>query len=478
MSRQNKILKAILIIVFILVFCLTGRVCALSILKFVGDENETQKMSNIESVFLESARKSQLEAAISNPSADIRWNVATMLAEIGDSQSLNLLLGQIKRETDWLAKDEQIRAVYAIKFREAVLFGGNPENILLEFFVSEFYPFKEKTTSGESFDSTSYVLSQLAIIESKKVRSHINKILALSKTSDLGLLPETCNKALHILNNYRNPQRYVVALRTGDLGLRYWAIKELAKKSKIEFLTPDKKTVIDLLRSQLFFAENNGYDNYYNYINNILKNTYSEIVDYIKDHDIYENQPPIISNVANKNVYEGERVIIVIRASDPDAALPRVRPFVSVRPMPDGAVMRGDVFRWIPSIGQIGQYRITAFAQDEIGSISTTDFTINVLSASPKSIIKNAGRTDLKGYVLMKVQKWDGQSWQDDMVVVDDEQEKALRTIKPDKTINLKGIWNSQAYTAKEQGKFRIYAAFLDEEGNVSLSDTWEFRVQ
>lgn len=478
MIKENQILKSIVIATIIFMFCLSAGVYARSGLKFIGNEQETEKMSAVENVTPESVRKVKLEVLISDPSVNIRWNVAKMLVEIGDSQSLKLLQTQITRETDRLTKDQQIQAVYAIKFRLAVLSGLNPESELLGFFYSGYYPLRSGTPSGEPYGGTVYVINQLASIGSSSVRSYISQILDLSKTKDLGVLAESCNKALYILNNYRIPQKYVVAVRTGDLGLRYWAAKELAKRSKTEHLTADNKTIVDLLKAQLLFAENNRlevyYDNYYDYIKNILKNTFGENADYIEPFDIYENQPPTITAIADKTIYEKEALTITITADDPDAVLPRVKPFIKVEPLPKGAVLKGNVLTWTPSFGQAGSYRITVYAQDELDSISSIKFTINVLSEPSKSIIKNIGATPITGYLLMKVQKLVGTSWQDYRLVAID---GSLRTIQPGEEIDLKTIWNSQNYIAKETGKFRIYAGLFDEQGNSMIVDNWEFSV-
>ncbi len=474
MMKNNTIFK-LFIIVIISTFFFVNRADALSVLKFIGNETEIEKISVIENISDEFAMKTRIESLINDSSVNIRWNAAKMLSDIGDDQSLKLLQIQITRETDRLAKDQEIQAIYAIKFRLAVLSGGNPENELLEFFSSGYYPLRSGMTSRESYGSAVYAINQLALIGSSTVRSYIGQILDLSNTQDLGLLPETCNRSIYILDNYRIPQKYVVALKTGDLGLKYWAAKELRKRAKTEVLTADNKTVIDLLKAQLFFAQNNGYEDYYNYINDILKNTFRETVSYVEPQSVYENKPPVITQIPDKSIYEGKSLTIKITADDPDGGLPKLVPYITIKPLPEGATLQSNVFHWTPEINQEGSYRTTIFAQDESGSVSSVSFNINVLGLAPESVLKNTGNTALSGYLLMKVQKLiDSNSWQDYRLVAID---GASRTIQPGETVNLKHILNIRNYIAEEAGSFRIYASFLNEQGDVLFSDTDEFEV-
>ncbi len=93
---------------------------------------------------------------------------------------------------------------------------------------------------------------------------------------------------------------------------------------------------------------------------------------------------------------------------------------------------------------------------------------------APLSILKNTGAKPLVGYLLIKVQKLVGVRWSDEQAVI---QDASVRTIQPSEVIDLRNIWNSQNYIAKEEGKFRVYVGFLDQNQKTLASDTYEFAV-
>lgn len=94
---------------------------------------------------------------------------------------------------------------------------------------------------------------------------------------------------------------------------------------------------------------------------------------------------------------------------------------------------------------------------------------------APQSVLRNTGTKTLIGYLVMKVEKLVGEDWLGKRIIV---QDAFIRTIKPGEEVNLRNKWNIHKYQAQEQGKFRVYAAFLDQAKNVIASDTWEFTVQ
>ncbi len=100
----------------------------------------------------------------------------------------------------------------------------------------------------------------------------------------------------------------------------------------------------------------------------------------------------------------------------------------------------------------------------------------------PKSQIKNTGIKDITGYLLMKVQRYASDNWQDVKIVVDEA--TTPRTIPAGQNLALDTIWDaSGAYTTTEVGRFRVYTAFKDASGQVikteigPLENVYEFSV-
>lgn len=78
------------------------------------------------------------------------------------------------------------------------------------------------------------------------------------------------------------------------------------------------------------------------------------------------NRPPVIEDIPDQHVKEGDRLTVNISSSDPDGddiAL-------AVSGLPPGAVFtdNGDgtgTITWIPAFGQAGEYEIEIVADDE-----------------------------------------------------------------------------------------------------------------
>ena len=103
-----------------------------------------------------------------------------------------------------------------------------------------------------------------------------------------------------------------------------------------------------------------------------------------------------------------------------------------------------------------------------------------------RSMIQNTGTVNITGYLLMKIQKLQGEEgsagdWADYRTVIN---ETTARTILRDKHLALDLIWNPYNVKIDESGRYRVYGAFTDENGNViqsygewPLSETYIFRV-
>jgi hypothetical protein len=85
----------------------------------------------------------------------------------------------------------------------------------------------------------------------------------------------------------------------------------------------------------------------------------------------------------------------------------------------------------------------------------------------------------------MKVQKFVNGSWEDKQIVIDDLANETLRMISEGQHLTLDTVWLQEgAYTPTISGSYRVYAALLDEEGNIlqtsenkKLEDYYEFQV-
>ena len=102
----------------------------------------------------------------------------------------------------------------------------------------------------------------------------------------------------------------------------------------------------------------------------------------------------------------------------------------------------------------------------------------------PKSQIVNTGSVNIEGYLQMKVQRWD-RTWSDEDMVVNEFATSTLRTILPGSHLGLDNVWNEHgAYTTTGLGRFRVFAALLDNNGDVivdmndqSIQADYEFIV-
>jgi hypothetical protein len=104
-----------------------------------------------------------------------------------------------------------------------------------------------------------------------------------------------------------------------------------------------------------------------------------------------------------------------------------------------------------------------------------------------QSKIKNTGSTDIKGYLLMQVQYYNGTS--EEWVIADNTvNETNPRTINDGEQLALDNIFNGLVDTSDlsdyGNGTYRVYAAFRDPNGNILIGDdeaemvaTYEFTV-
>jgi hypothetical protein len=122
-------------------------------------------------------------------------------------------------------------------------------------------------------------------------------------------------------------------------------------------------------------------------------------------------------------------------------------------------------------------------------NVSDTTGSYNVSSVYKfytgyQSKIKNTGSTNIKGYLLIQVQYYNGSTW----IVADDTiNETSPRTINTGQQLALDTIFNGLVNTndlTYGNGTYRIYAAFRDPDGNILKCDdetelvaTYEFTV-
>ncbi|RLJ07986.1 MAG: hypothetical protein DRP13_02995, partial [Candidatus Aenigmatarchaeota archaeon] len=91
--------------------------------------------------------------------------------------------------------------------------------------------------------------------------------------------------------------------------------------------------------------------------------------------------------------------------------------------------------------------------------------------------IYNRGSTDMKGYLLMKVQRYQN-GWSDVEVIVNDLGTQTIRETPSSSILNLSAIWDSQGgwnTDRYENGTYRVYAALLNKNGNILWSTDDEY---
>ncbi|HYQ86157.1 MAG TPA: T9SS type A sorting domain-containing protein [Bacteroidota bacterium] len=101
----------------------------------------------------------------------------------------------------------------------------------------------------------------------------------------------------------------------------------------------------------------------------------------------FVNHPPSLAPIGNKSVLAGNQLQFIVSASDPDLTIPSL----SAPGLPGGASFvdslngRG-LFRWTPTMGQIGSYLVTFHASD--GSLSDSQqVMIQVLDPGGSTVI-------------------------------------------------------------------------------------------
>ncbi|MBU0527001.1 right-handed parallel beta-helix repeat-containing protein, partial [Candidatus Micrarchaeota archaeon] len=97
------------------------------------------------------------------------------------------------------------------------------------------------------------------------------------------------------------------------------------------------------------------------------------------------------------------------------------------------------------------------------------DFYKNILTAlENQSRLDNNGTTNASCYLQMETQFWNGSSWIDDDLVVND---SSPRVLAPEDVLKLDLIWNPYNYSSNNlsygEGIYRVYASCVDDVGNL-----------
>ncbi|GAB4281467.1 MAG: hypothetical protein Kow0092_36770 [Deferrisomatales bacterium] len=88
------------------------------------------------------------------------------------------------------------------------------------------------------------------------------------------------------------------------------------------------------------------------------------------------NDAPVLGELADRSVREGELLEFTVSATDPDGTTPTL----AVRDLPEGATFSGGVFRWTPGPEQAGSYTVTFIASDRR---STDTGTVRIAVEDP-----------------------------------------------------------------------------------------------
>ena len=102
------------------------------------------------------------------------------------------------------------------------------------------------------------------------------------------------------------------------------------------------------------------------------------------------------------------------------------------------------------------------------GNLTNNNYYTNI-NVVPKSLIMNLDDADIKGYLLIKIEKRDLNTgkWELNNIVLDDLSRQDLRAIQPNSYLVLDKIFNPYNVIIDEAGNYRIYIAFRDDSGQV-----------
>ena len=91
------------------------------------------------------------------------------------------------------------------------------------------------------------------------------------------------------------------------------------------------------------------------------------------------NRPPVFTEIGDQIVGEGETLILVLMATDPDGHSVSF----SMSEPPQGADLFAATFSWTPDFDQAGAYPVTFFATDELGEVVSEAISVTVEDRTP-----------------------------------------------------------------------------------------------
>lgn len=95
---------------------------------------------------------------------------------------------------------------------------------------------------------------------------------------------------------------------------------------------------------------------------------------------VYENKPPVLTDISNKEINEGELLSFSVSANDPD----NDNLFFSAEGLPVGAILDNKLFSWTPTFVQAGQYNVKFNVSDgESEDFETITITIKNVNQPP-----------------------------------------------------------------------------------------------
>ena len=142
-------------------------------------------------------------------------------------------------------------------------------------------------------------------------------------------------------------------------------------------------------------------------------------------------------------------------------------------------------FNYNPSEIGVGNFRLKAIVENDYDlSNNEDDFEEKI---APQSRLTNLGNDALNGYLFLEFQKENLGKWESYRVLIDDKGEDNIRTLEKGGILALDTLYNEFDLTPiiNNDGRFRIYAAFLDENRNVietydgkKLEASYQFNVR
>jgi hypothetical protein len=134
----------------------------------------------------------------------------------------------------------------------------------------------------------------------------------------------------------------------------------------------------------------------------------------------------------------------------------------------EGANVNGQWWYWMLNVSDDHDYNLSSVFKFYTGT---------------QSKLVNTGTTDIKGYLLMQVEYWNGTSWITDQVVIDD---ASPRTLNASGVLGLDTVFNGlldMGDLSYGDGEYRVYAALCDSYGEVlvtgdsALEAWWTFEL-